>query len=62
MEKDGSVEELFVQGRAKVAGGAAPASSAPAAVSTASSMEEVGAMDGYDYLNDYIGLHSIIAT
>ena len=37
-------------------GGAAPASSAPAAVSTASSVEEVSAMDGYDYLNDYIGL------
>ena len=37
MGENGSVEELFVQGRAKVAGGAAPASSAPAAVSTASS-------------------------
>ena len=40
-------------------GGAAPASSAPAAVSTASSVEEVSAMDGYDYLNDYIGLWGI---
>lgn len=37
-------------------GGAAPASSAPAAVSTASPVEEISAMDGYDYLNDYIGL------
>ena len=37
-------------------GGNAPASSAPAAVSTASSVEEVSAMDGYDYLNDYVGL------
>ena len=37
MEKDGLVEELFIQGHAKVAGDAAPASSAPAAVSTASS-------------------------
>ena len=37
-------------------GGAAPASGAPAAVSTASPVEEVSAMDGYDYLNDYIGL------
>ncbi len=62
MEKDGLVEELLVQGRAKVAGDAAPASSAPAAVSTASSVEEVSAMDGYDYPNDYIGLHSVIAT
>ena len=62
MEKDGLVEELFIQGHAKVASDAAPASSAPAAGSTASSVEEVSAMDGYDYLNDYIGLHSIIAT
>lgn len=60
--ENGSVEELFIQGHAKVASDAAPASSAPAAVSTASSVEEVSAMDGYDYLNDYIGLHSIIAT
>lgn len=60
--ENGSVEELFVQGYAKVASDAAPASSAPAAVSMASSVEEVSAMDGYDYLNDYIGLHSIIAT
>ena len=37
-------------------GGDAPASSVPAAVSTASSVEEVDAMDGYDYINDYIGL------
>lgn len=56
MGENGSVEELFVQGHAKVASDAAPASSAPAAVSTASSVEEVSAMDGYDYLNDYIGL------
>ena len=62
MGENDSVEELFVQGRAKVAGDAAPASSAPATVSTASSVEEVSAMDGYDYLNDYIGLHSVIAT
>ena len=33
-------------------GSDAPASSVPAAVSTASSVEEVDAMDGYDYLND----------
>lgn len=33
-----------------------PASSVTAAVSTASSVEEVSAMDGYDYLNDYVGL------
>ena len=37
-------------------GGDAPASSVPADVSTASSVEEVDAMDGYDYINDYIGL------
>lgn len=59
MGENGSVEELLVQGHAKVASDAAPASSAPAAVSTASSVEEVSAMDGYDYLNDYIGLWGI---
>lgn len=37
-------------------GGDAPASSVPADVSTASSVEEVDAMDGYDYINDYVGL------
>ena len=37
-------------------GGDAPASSVPADVSTASSAEEVDAMDGYDYINDYVGL------
>mgnify|MGYP000620096854 CR=1 FL=1 len=58
MGENGSVEELFVQGHAKVAGDAAPASSAPAAVSTAFSVEEVSAMDGYDYLNDYCLLYT----
>ena len=37
-------------------GGDAPASSVPADVSTASSVEEGDAMDGYDYINDYVGL------
>ena len=37
-------------------GGDAPVSSVPAAVSTSSAVEEVDAMDGYDYINDYVGL------
>lgn len=37
-------------------GGDAPASSVPADVSTAFPVEEVDAMDGYDYINDYVGL------
>ena len=37
-------------------GSDAPASSVPADVSTASSVEKVDVMDGYDYINDYVGL------
>ena len=37
-------------------GGDAPVSIVPADISTASSVEEVDAMDGYDYIHDYIGL------
>ena len=57
------VEELLVQGHAKVASDAAPASSAPAAVRHGFLLwrRSVPWMR-YDYLNDYIGLHSIIAT
>ena len=41
-------------------GGNAPASSGPADVSTASSVEEGDAMDGYDYINDYVGLWGVL--
>ena len=37
-------------------GGDAPASSVPVAVSTASSVEEVDAMDGYDYIYQIVDL------
>ena len=51
--------EIFVKGNAKFPSDDAPATRAPAADTTASSAEEVSAMDGYDYLNDYIGLWGI---